>query len=85
MPDITMCKDNQFPKRHDCWRYTTVPSEALQSYFMSSPRIGDECDYFSEVEKGMTPIPPNPPPPDIWTDWSWEESDTEEEIKQGKK
>lgn len=52
MADITLCKDDTCPKRYECFRYMTIPSNTMQSYFMSSPRIGDECDYFSEDRNG---------------------------------
>jgi hypothetical protein len=45
MPDITMCQDEECPRRIDCYRYVAVASER-QSYFVESPREGDECNYF---------------------------------------
>jgi hypothetical protein len=47
MPDITMCQDNECPKNDTCYRYNSNPNEH-QSYFMKSPRDGDECDYYYE-------------------------------------
>lgn len=45
MPDITMCQDVECPKRKECYRYTAIPDNLMQSYFTVSPRITD-CDYF---------------------------------------
>lgn len=49
MPDITMCKDHDCPKREDCYRYKAAPS-MFQSYFKGTPRRGDWCSYFMRRE-----------------------------------
>ena len=46
MPDITMCKDEQCPKKEQCHRFTAKPDEYAQSYFMQTPRKGKECVYY---------------------------------------
>ena len=37
MPDISMCRGEDCPKRGSCYRYTATPSSYNQSYFSSSP------------------------------------------------
>lgn len=46
MPDITMCKDNDCPKREQCHRFTATPDDRSQSYFMETPRKKDHCIYY---------------------------------------
>lgn len=48
MADITMCRDKSCPKRKTCYRFTAPPGH-LQSWFMSSPREGDKCSYYMNV------------------------------------
>ena len=48
MPDITMCDDNECPRKDFCYRYTAKPSEYGQSRFAESPLEGDECIYFAD-------------------------------------
>lgn len=45
MPDITMCKDNDCPKKEECHRFTAI-SDKMQSYFLQTPRKGKECVYY---------------------------------------
>ena len=45
MPDICMCDDYKCQQRMYCRRYRMTPWR-LQSWFMESPREGDECEYF---------------------------------------
>ena len=48
MPDITMCKDNDFKLKETCYRYNAKPSN-YQSYFVGSPKDEDgECRYYWE-------------------------------------
>lgn len=44
MPDITMCKGEGCPIKNHCYRYTTKPSEFMQSYFKESPWDGERCE-----------------------------------------
>ena len=52
MPDITMCKGQvgaiECPLKDSCYRYTTKPSEFMQSYFVIVPfnKESKTCDYF---------------------------------------
>lgn len=48
MPDITKCNDDSCPKRKKCYRYWSKPSDDRQSYFMESPRTGDDCELYWE-------------------------------------
>jgi hypothetical protein len=51
MADITMCQDKECPKRDECYRFTAPANPYRQSFFIDSPREGDECKYFWMVEK----------------------------------
>lgn len=46
MPDITMCRDTTCPQNGKCYRYVALPNPYRQSYFMSSPKKMDGCDYY---------------------------------------
>ena len=50
MADITMCTDKRCDKRHTCYRFKAKASKHRQSYFNKSPRKGDKCDYYWEVQ-----------------------------------
>lgn len=45
MADITMCNDLECSARWHCHR-AQAQASARQSYFVESPRDGDECTYF---------------------------------------
>lgn len=47
MADITKCKDEHCPLKKTCYRYTAKEG-FFQSYFLESPRIDQECDYYWE-------------------------------------
>lgn len=49
MPDITMCGDYSCPDFDRCYRAQAEPNPYRQSYFMSSPRKMDGCDYLSPL------------------------------------
>ena len=51
MPDITMCNDQKCPQKERCYRFTAIPNPYRQSYFMSSPKSMDGCQYFTRNEK----------------------------------
>ena len=46
MPDITMCKGVDCPKKNLCYRYTAKASEYRQSFFTDSPIKNGKCEYF---------------------------------------
>ena len=53
MPDIARCIGHECPLKEACYRYTAIPSEYMQSYFIEVPYTTDEddpnvpqCDYF---------------------------------------
>lgn len=56
MPDICMCKDEECPKKNECYRYTAIPSEFMQVYFSVSPRKDEVCEYFYPIKKRKTLI-----------------------------
>ena len=49
MPDITMCAEDDCPRRHKCYRYMAKPNTPWQSYF-NATRKGiidyEHCEYF---------------------------------------
>lgn len=51
MPDITLCRDHTCPQKESCYRFLAEPEKYWQSYFAESPRNGDECRYYWEVEE----------------------------------
>ena len=50
MVDYTKCQDETCPLRDKCYRYMAHSNEAWQSYFMHSPREGDECREFVKIK-----------------------------------
>lgn len=46
MPDITMCKDNDCPKKEECHRFTAISDKIGQPYFLQTPRKGKHCVYY---------------------------------------
>jgi hypothetical protein len=56
MPDITMCEGKDCPLKEDCYRYTAIPNEYRQSYFMNPPYNKEEgkCDHHMEIWKKKT-------------------------------
>ena len=50
MPDITMCCDRNCPKRDSCYRYRAEPTPRRQSYFSDTPREGESCEWYWEME-----------------------------------
>ncbi len=49
MPDISMCQNDNCPKRADCYRFTAKPGER-QSYANFQPDEKGECEYFYETK-----------------------------------
>ena len=50
MPDITMCRDHNCPKRDSCYRYRAEPTPRRQAYFSDTPGEGEECEWYWEME-----------------------------------
>lgn len=46
MADITMCGDKECPKKESCYRWTAPVNTWGQSFFIESPRVEEECEYF---------------------------------------
>ena len=46
MPDITMCNGVGCEIKEICYRYKATPSEFMQSYFITAPNKGLDCDYY---------------------------------------
>lgn len=47
MPDITMCKGGECKQKETCYRFTAIPSEFRQSYFVSPPWMPLKgCEYY---------------------------------------
>jgi hypothetical protein len=54
MADITMCNDDECPKKEYCYRFTAKPNPYRQSYFTYSPKQMDGCPEYlcnEEAEK----------------------------------
>jgi len=49
MPDIAMCKQEDCPRKMECYRYLAVP-EHWQSYILPNPK---DCKHFWQIEAGM--------------------------------
>jgi hypothetical protein len=52
MADITMCPGNDCPLKESCYRYTAIPNEYRQSYFITPPYDEEEnkCDHYWKTE-----------------------------------
>lgn len=48
MPDISMCTGDDCPIKEKCYRFTAIPSEYRQSYFLLPPYQKDteSCSMF---------------------------------------
>lgn len=46
MSDICACDDTDCPQKNECYRYNCPKNELWQSYFVTSPRDGDNCNMF---------------------------------------
>jgi len=56
MCDISMCEGNECPLKQRCYRFTAIPNEYRQSYFIEPPYIDDECDYFWDIDNNEKQI-----------------------------
>jgi len=52
MPDITMCRGEGCGMKERCFRYLADPSH-YQSFFVTSPNQGKECEHFWEVNPDL--------------------------------
>ena len=41
-----MCEGNDCPLKEKCYRFTAIPNEYRQAYFVEPPYIGEDCDMF---------------------------------------
>ena len=46
MPDITMCKGTDCPKKKECYRFLATASEYRQSFFITPPYKDGACTEF---------------------------------------
>lgn len=48
MPDISKCQGYDCKQKNTCWRFTSKPSEAWQSYFVGRPlyKTDTDCDMY---------------------------------------
>lgn len=53
MPDISMCKGGDCPKKQDCYRYRAVPTPQRQAYYTAPPNTVDgSCAHFLRLRTG---------------------------------
>jgi hypothetical protein len=48
--DVCMCMDDRCKLRQQCLRFTAAANKRWQSYFVTSPRNGNQCQYFLQNE-----------------------------------
>ena len=53
MADITMCKDEDCPRRANCYRFMAHFGE-YQSVWVGSPREGEECKEYMQLWETLT-------------------------------
>jgi hypothetical protein len=46
MSDITMCNDSECPFKEHCYRSTAPVNDNWQSYFLGTPRKGNDCEEY---------------------------------------
>lgn len=46
MPDISLCVNDKCPLRKECYRFTAVPSDFLQSYTFFNLNTDGTCNWF---------------------------------------
>lgn len=46
MPDICMCKENNCPKRLECYRFMAIPTPYRQSYFVELKYDENGCELY---------------------------------------
>lgn len=45
-----MCKDDTCPKKSTCYRFMAESLGDFQTYFLKSPRKGNDCKYYWKSE-----------------------------------
>ena len=50
MPDISLCKNEECPRKKSCFRFMAKPKAVWQSYQGFNHRNG-ECEYFIDASK----------------------------------
>lgn len=54
MPDITMCEGVGCVVKESCYRFTAIPNELRQSYFVDSPIEEGKCSsYWGENSQSI--------------------------------
>lgn len=48
MPDITMCTGDKCNLKDTCYRFTAIPNEYRQAYFITPPVKNNECNKYLE-------------------------------------
>jgi len=51
MADITMCKGYTCKVKETCYRYKAEANKYGQSYFMESPFVEGDCNYYIDYNK----------------------------------
>ena len=51
MPDITLCTNDDCPKKWNCYRYLCVSESPRQSYALFEPDKNGNCDFYREIKK----------------------------------
>lgn len=46
MPDISLCVNDKCPLRKECYRFTAIPSDFLQSYTFFNLNADGTCNWF---------------------------------------
>jgi hypothetical protein len=53
-PDISKCLGTDCPYKETCYRYTSEPSEYMQSYFSVPPIKDGKCDmYWGDLSEAI--------------------------------
>lgn len=50
MPDISLCRNEQCPKKKYCYRFNATPEPMYQSYADFKPDDKGNCDGFQKME-----------------------------------
>jgi hypothetical protein len=54
--DITMCKGTDCPLKENCYRFTAIANEYMQSYFVKPPIKDGKCEDFWDNLKKVNKI-----------------------------
>ena len=56
MPDISMCRDEDCPVRHTCYRYVATPTPQWQCYFQPPRKLPNRGGaYYWPVDAAYVP------------------------------